>query len=597
MSAASAGAGVMPYSQITALYFTMLANAVTLTMPFPFLPFMVRDFGFDKPEQVGYYAGLLASSLFLGRSLCAYAWGAQADIIGRKPVLLLSLMGINVFTLMFGFSKSFGMALFARSLTGLVNGTPQTSKIVVSEICNKHTAPRAMALVATSAGVGMIVGPAIGGLLCEPADRYAWLDITLFREFPYLLPCLCSCAISTFSTILVQTTLVETLGKSDKDKDVGSSGLRGDATRRRLALLQANDTDTDSTAQRGQHWVLPNDGRGADKGSAAGPTHQEQLGGNKPVECGGSQQPATAVTAILKRFPVFRVLSVYALLGLSGIGLNELFPVWTSSPHEVGGLEWDATRIGWSLTTSGLILIFGQTYIYGAIQRRFGTLGTFRMCTLAAAVSGAVLPFASDAAFVFGWGQAEVPGPVMLRHGLGASNATVTRHHALYSQHSHRPHHPRHPHLEQQQMATTGLAVTVVVTAANTMVRVMFNCCFVSTFLFVNNCVKKTERGRIQGLAMAFTAIMRAVGPSLGGAIYSWSIAHPRPLPLDHHLAFLVLSAVVVGVYRVARKLDSSLNNPLEEQGDVDVAVQRESTHDRLGALPTAMPGIRGKQA
>jgi MFS family permease len=67
-------------------------------------------------ENAGYYAGLLASSFMMGRALTAYHWGKAADIYGRKTVLFASLLNSIIFSIWFGLSTSFPLALLWRFL-------------------------------------------------------------------------------------------------------------------------------------------------------------------------------------------------------------------------------------------------------------------------------------------------------------------------------------------------------------------------------------------------------------------------------------------------------------------------------------------------
>ncbi|RYG51077.1 MFS transporter [archaeon] len=87
----------------------------------PFIPFAVQKWG-ASPEQVGLYAGILASSFFAAQLLCVTAWGRAADIYGRRPCLLAGLIGTGLTMTLFGFARSFGVALLARFLTGALNG-------------------------------------------------------------------------------------------------------------------------------------------------------------------------------------------------------------------------------------------------------------------------------------------------------------------------------------------------------------------------------------------------------------------------------------------------------------------------------------------
>ena len=88
----------------------------------PFCGLMVQEeFGVASAE-VGYWVGLLTASFFLGQLLSSFPIGMAADRIGRRPVLLMGIVG-NVVTLsMFGLSKWMWWAMLWRFLGGVTNG-------------------------------------------------------------------------------------------------------------------------------------------------------------------------------------------------------------------------------------------------------------------------------------------------------------------------------------------------------------------------------------------------------------------------------------------------------------------------------------------
>lgn len=72
-------------------------------------------------ENAGSYAGLLASAFMMGRALTAYHWGKAADMYGRKTILFASLLSSIVFSILFGLSTSFPLALLWRFMLYVCN--------------------------------------------------------------------------------------------------------------------------------------------------------------------------------------------------------------------------------------------------------------------------------------------------------------------------------------------------------------------------------------------------------------------------------------------------------------------------------------------
>lgn len=86
----------------------------------------------------------------------------------------------------------------------------------------------------------------------------------------------------------------------------------------------------------------------------------------------------------------------------------------------------------------------------------------------------------------------------------------------------------------------------------------------IHSFNLVSSVVAR-YRGALNGVGMAATAIFRTVGPSFGGSIFAWSLAHDLPFPFNRCLAFLCFIVIFVWSYRVSLRLPASLNEPIKE--------------------------------
>ncbi|XP_014774827.2 uncharacterized protein LOC106872367 [Octopus bimaculoides] len=199
------------YKVIFLIFLSLFSSAITLTFIFPFLPEMVRTFGFDEQDK-GYYVGIIASSVFAGRALGSYFWGWLSDKKGRKIVLLLTVLGNGVFSLIFGFTSNLPMAIITRFLTGVTNGTVGTAKTILYEISDDTNQALAMSILSLSWGVGLFLGPAFGGFLASPAKKYPnYFDPNgFFGQFPYMLPGAVAFVIAFFVFVVVFLKMPET---------------------------------------------------------------------------------------------------------------------------------------------------------------------------------------------------------------------------------------------------------------------------------------------------------------------------------------------------------------------------------------------------
>ena len=100
------------------------------------------------------------------------------------------------------------------------------AKVCVSEICKcKQHELRGFGWINGVWGLGMIVGPAIGGLLSRPAIQYpgSFTHQSIWGKFPYFLPCVVSASIAVFALISIYLFLPETLHEEFSAVPIGDS--------------------------------------------------------------------------------------------------------------------------------------------------------------------------------------------------------------------------------------------------------------------------------------------------------------------------------------------------------------------------------------
>ncbi|XP_037429939.1 protein ZINC INDUCED FACILITATOR-LIKE 1-like isoform X2 [Triticum dicoccoides] len=162
-----------PYKEFFYVGVTTLASALPISSLFPFLYFMIQDMHVAKNEQdIGVYAGLLGASYMIGRCFASLFWGVVADRIGRKPIIAFSMFSVVIFNTLFGLSVKYWMAIATRMLLGSMNGMLAPIKAYSVEVCRPEHHALGLSVVSTGWGIGLVVGPAIGGYLAQPAKQY-----------------------------------------------------------------------------------------------------------------------------------------------------------------------------------------------------------------------------------------------------------------------------------------------------------------------------------------------------------------------------------------------------------------------------------------
>ncbi|KAF9430338.1 hypothetical protein BGZ94_007340, partial [Podila epigama] len=182
-----------------------------------------RDFGMTENEdEIGFFCGLIASSFFLAQFCTSIFWGYMSDRYGRRPILLFGLIGSTITILLFGLSKTLIWAIVTRSLCGLLNGNVGVAKSMLGEIADASNQAQAFSIFGFAWGIGMIIGPVLGGYLANPAKTFPEIfgDWQFFIDYPYFLPCLVAALGSVIGFIVGYFFLEET---KSRDKRVAAS--------------------------------------------------------------------------------------------------------------------------------------------------------------------------------------------------------------------------------------------------------------------------------------------------------------------------------------------------------------------------------------
>ena len=148
----------------------------------PILPFYVRSFGVSDV-----FIGLLAASYSLMQFVFAPLLGRLSDERGRRPVLMLSLLGSTVAWIIFGLGAQlepvFGVvgalaALFAsRMLAGAMGGNIATAQAYVTDVTPVEERANALGLIGATFALGFVFGPALGGIVASDAVVGAARDL------------------------------------------------------------------------------------------------------------------------------------------------------------------------------------------------------------------------------------------------------------------------------------------------------------------------------------------------------------------------------------------------------------------------------------
>jgi len=152
------------------LFLIVFLDLVGFGMIIPVFPFYAEQVGVD-PSWVIFFLGLYS----LGQLVGAPIWGSLSDRIGRRPVLLITLLANAAASSMLAFADTGLFLALSRIVAGFAAGNISAAYAYTTDITTDATRPKALGLLGSAFGFGFILGPAIGGLLAgsDPNDPSA----------------------------------------------------------------------------------------------------------------------------------------------------------------------------------------------------------------------------------------------------------------------------------------------------------------------------------------------------------------------------------------------------------------------------------------
>ena len=144
------------------LFFTVFIHLLGFGIIIPLLPYYAEHFGAS-----GLTVGLLTTSFSLAQFLFAPIWGRLSDRIGRRPVLLGSLILTGVSYLVFAVATSLPVLFISRIFAGIAGATLSTAQAYIADTTTAENRTKGMGMIGAAFGMGFIFGPAMGGVLSK----------------------------------------------------------------------------------------------------------------------------------------------------------------------------------------------------------------------------------------------------------------------------------------------------------------------------------------------------------------------------------------------------------------------------------------------
>ncbi len=157
----------MRRASLLVLFLTVFIDLIGFGMVIPFLSFYAREYG-ASGLAVGAVVGIYSIMQFI----FAPVWGRLSDRVGRRPVLLVSLVASTTGYLLFAFSHSLTVLFVSRVIAGIGGANIGTAQAYIADSTSPENRAKGMGLIGAAFGLGFILGPPMSGLLATVGTRH-----------------------------------------------------------------------------------------------------------------------------------------------------------------------------------------------------------------------------------------------------------------------------------------------------------------------------------------------------------------------------------------------------------------------------------------
>ncbi|MDX6612069.1 MAG: transporter, family, tetracycline resistance protein [Blastocatellia bacterium] len=196
----------MKRSPLLVIFTTVFIDLLGFGIVIPVLPFYAEGTRFNATPRT---VGLLFASYSVMQVIFSPVMGRLSDKHGRRPVLLLSILGTSLGFLILGLANTLLLLFVGRIIDGISGGNISTAQAYIADITTRENRAKGMGLIGAAFGLGFIFGPAIGGIL---------------SRWGISVPFLFAAGLALANAVLLYFTLPETV---TKDHPARISAARG----------------------------------------------------------------------------------------------------------------------------------------------------------------------------------------------------------------------------------------------------------------------------------------------------------------------------------------------------------------------------------
>lgn len=154
---------------------TILFDCIGFGIIIPIMPSLIKELTGTTLSEASEYGGVLLTTYSLMMFVCSPILGALSDKKGRRPVLLISILGMAVDYFFLSFANTITLLFVGRIVAGLCGASITTASAYIADVSTPEKRAQNFGLIGAAFGLGFIIGPVIGGVFSQFGTRVPFM--------------------------------------------------------------------------------------------------------------------------------------------------------------------------------------------------------------------------------------------------------------------------------------------------------------------------------------------------------------------------------------------------------------------------------------
>ena len=160
---------------ISFIFITLLLDVTGLGLIIPVFPQLISSLINGNMSEASQWSGFLTFAYAIMQFVCAPIVGNLSDQYGRRPVLLLSLLGFGIDYIFLSLAPTIWWLFVGRIIAGMFGASFTTATAYIADISTEENRAQNFGMIGAAFGLGFILGPGLGGLLGELGPRVPFI--------------------------------------------------------------------------------------------------------------------------------------------------------------------------------------------------------------------------------------------------------------------------------------------------------------------------------------------------------------------------------------------------------------------------------------